>query len=59
MVTKKPKGLGRGLNNLLGPDLGQASVAEAPEAGLPTALSLADLVPGKYQPRTHMDEGAL
>ena len=59
MVTKKPKGLGRGLNNLLGPDLGQASVAEVPEAGLPTALSLADLVPGKYQPRTHMDEGAL
>jgi ParB family chromosome partitioning protein len=59
MVTKKPKGLGRGLNNLLGPDLGQASAAEAPDAGLPTSLSLADLVPGKYQPRTHMDEGAL
>jgi ParB family chromosome partitioning protein len=59
MVTKKPKGLGRGLNNLLGPDLGQASAAEAPDAGQPTSLSLADLVPGKYQPRTHMDEGAL
>ena len=57
MVTKKPKGLGRGLNNLLGPEPGQAPPSQA--SGLPASLSLADLVPGKYQPRTHMDEGAL
>ncbi len=59
MVTKKPKGLGRGLNNLLGPELGQAPASEDRDAGLPASLSLDDLVPGKYQPRTHMDEGAL
>ena len=59
MVTKKPKGLGRGLNNLLGPELGQAPASEGRDAGLPASLSLEDLVPGKYQPRTHMDEGAL
>ncbi|MEN9769955.1 MAG: hypothetical protein RLZZ180_1585, partial [Pseudomonadota bacterium] len=59
MVTKKPKGLGRGLNNLLGPELGQAPASEGRDAGLPASLSLDDLVPGKYQPRTHMDEGAL
>ena len=57
MVTKKPKGLGRGLNNLLGPEPGQAPPSQA--TSLPASLSLADLVPGKYQPRTHMDEGAL
>jgi ParB family chromosome partitioning protein len=57
MVTKKPKGLGRGLNNLLGPELGQAPPSQA--TGSPASLPLADLVPGKYQPRTHMDEGAL
>jgi len=59
MVTTKPKGLGRGLNNLLGPELGQAPASEGRDAGLPASLSLDDLVPGKYQPRTHMDEGAL
>jgi ParB family chromosome partitioning protein len=58
MVTKKPKGLGRGLEALLGP---KASVAdETPAAGtLPSTLSLDAMVPGMYQPRTRMDEGAL
>ena len=60
MVTKKPKGLGRGLEALLGPAAAEAS-AEAPPAapGLPASLLLADMVPGQYQPRTRMDEGAL
>src|SRR3569623_3403600 len=60
MVTKNPKGLGRGLEALLGPAAAEAS-AEAPPAapGLPASLSLADMVPGQYQPRTRMDEGAL
>ena len=63
MVTKKPKGLGRGLEALLGPKVSEAG--DAPEdtnaagPGLSTALRLQDLVPGQYQPRTRMDEGAL
>ncbi|MDZ5458158.1 ParB/RepB/Spo0J family partition protein [Azohydromonas lata] len=52
MVTKKPKGLGLGLEALLGPRV------EAPEAP-PSALKLELLLPGRYQPRTRMDEGSL
>jgi ParB family chromosome partitioning protein len=62
MVTKKPKGLGRGLDALLGPSLspGAADDAQAATlAGTPMMMSLADLRPGQYQPRTRMDEGAL
>ena len=57
MATKKPKGLGRGLENLLGP-----TVNDSPEPsadGLPHELALSELVAGTYQPRTRMDEGAL
>ncbi|MCU0930579.1 MAG: ParB/RepB/Spo0J family partition protein [Serpentinimonas sp.] len=58
MVTKKPKGLGRGLEALLGPKLDVS--AEGPAStDLPSVLALTDLVPGIYQPRTRMDEGAL
>ena len=60
MVTKKSKGLGRGLEALLGPQVDdRAAPAQAQDDGLPHTLALADLVPGQYQPRTHMDEGAL
>lgn len=62
MVTKKPKGLGRGLEALLGPqvaDTDTASAAAATATGSPRLLALSDLVPGAYQPRTRMDEGAL
>jgi len=64
MVTKKPKGLGRGLDALLGPKVAEStaldgSVLGAGNANLPTTLLLVDLVPGQYQPRTRMDEGAL
>ncbi len=58
MVTKKPKGLGRGLEALLGgsPDL-------TPEATAVTnataTMPVTSLQAGKYQPRTRMDEGAL
>ena len=57
MVTKKPKGLGLGLEALLGP-----KVSDTPRpAGdrLPSALKLDLLQAGKYQPRTRMDEGSL
>ncbi|WP_338846456.1 ParB/RepB/Spo0J family partition protein [Massilia sp. W12] len=58
MASKKSKGLGRGLEALLG---GSADFVEAPavkpEQG--NSLPLTQLQPGKYQPRTRMDEGAL
>src|SRR3954466_15447176 len=63
MVTKKPKGLGRGLEALLGPKVEDNAAAGAdgngPGPGLPASLMLQDMVPGVYQPRTRMDEGAL
>jgi len=60
MATKKPKGLGRGLEALLGPTAGEsAAEAPSPNPGQPASLLLADMVPGMYQPRTRMDEGAL
>ena len=64
MVTKKLKGLGRGLEALLGPTaLGGVSIslneASTASPGLPASLLLTDMVPGQYQPRTRMDEGAL
>ena len=64
MVTKKPKGLGRGLQALLGPTIGESANvfdngSDANSAGLPASLRLSDMVAGQYQPRTRMDEGAL
>jgi ParB family chromosome partitioning protein len=53
----KKKGLGRGLEALLGSSVDVTDLAR-PE-GEPTVLSLDRLQPGKYQPRTRMDEGAL
>ena len=47
----KPKGLGRGLDALLGGD-------EAPRDTL-LRLAVARIRPGRYQPRTRMDEQAL
>ena len=61
MVTKRPKGLGMGLEALLGPKVVERTAQEQAEldASQPSALLLTELVPGQYQPRTHMDEGAL
>jgi ParB family transcriptional regulator, chromosome partitioning protein len=58
-TSKKSKGLGRGLEALLGPKWSDLGDADATQRDLPTTLLLADLVPGAYQPRTRMDEGAL
>jgi ParB family chromosome partitioning protein len=61
MATKKPKGLGRGLEALLGadaPGLSQLGQKETNSA-LPNVLAISKLQAGKYQPRTRMDEGAL
>ncbi len=56
MAMKKPKGLGMGLEALLGP-----KVAEAPASSShgTSSLRLERLKPGRYQPRTRMDEGSL
>ena len=58
MVTKKPKGLGLGLEALLGPRVREPG--DAGDAhGRPHVLRLAQLQPGRYQPRTRMDEASL
>ena len=49
----KPKGLGRGLDALLG------ASEESPRADMLAALPVARIRPGKYQPRTRMDQKAL
>lgn len=54
MATKK-KGLGLGLEALLGPT---ASTDSAPP-DVPSTLPVSQLRAGKYQPRLRMDEGAL
>ncbi|WP_247536655.1 ParB/RepB/Spo0J family partition protein [Ralstonia pseudosolanacearum] len=57
MSTLKKKGLGRGLEALLGSPAEIVEVAK--QDGAPTVLKLEQMQPGKYQPRTRMDEGAL
>ena len=72
MATKRQSGLGRGLEALLGPKVvepapggafgdafGSAFSSASGGPGLPASLRLTDMVPGQYQPRTRMDEGAL
>jgi ParB family chromosome partitioning protein len=61
-MKPRPKGLGMGLDALLGPrvsDAPTATPAAAAPGGTPNALKLGQLSPGKYQPRTRMDEGSL
>ena len=70
MATKKPKGLGRGLEALLGPTAapsadngigggGSNGQEEGRAPQNPNTLMLDQMVAGVYQPRTRMDEGAL
>jgi len=54
MMTKRPKGLGRGLDSLLGEER-----PAAPPAGAPNSIPIDRLQPGKYQPRTRMNPEAL
>ena len=56
MMIRRPKGLGRGLDALLGDS--SATVLEAP-ATAPQTLPLEQLRPGRYQPRTRMDPDSL
>ncbi len=60
MVIKKPKGLGMGLEALLGPSGGTVTLTAQERAErVPSSLKLDRLQTGKYQPRTRMDEGSL
>lgn len=61
MATKNPKGLGRGLEALLGPRASENNGEADTKSTLqnPTVLRLDQMVAGAYQPRTRMDEGAL
>jgi ParB family transcriptional regulator, chromosome partitioning protein len=54
-VNRRPTGLGRGLDALLGDS---AATLDAPP-GAPQVLALSQLRPGRYQPRTRMNPDAL
>ena len=62
-MNKRAKGLGRGLDALLGGDIPEDTGLPEPvpvaPSGPPTELPLASLRPGRYQPRTRMDETSL
>jgi ParB family chromosome partitioning protein len=53
-MIKRPKGLGRGLDSLLGEER-----PAAPAPGAPNSVPVERLRPGKYQPRTRMNPEAL
>jgi ParB family chromosome partitioning protein len=55
MNVKRIKGLGRGLDALLGEQPQDPSA----QSSLPQTLPLSSLRPGRYQPRTRMDPAAL
>jgi ParB family chromosome partitioning protein len=57
VTTQKRKGLGRGLEALLGTEAPPARIAQ--EDAPPSTLALDRLQPGRYQPRSRMDESAL
>lgn len=60
MATKKPKGLGRGLDALLGADASAINnLGNSPQESISQHLPITRLQAGKYQPRTRMDEEAL
>jgi ParB family chromosome partitioning protein len=58
-IKNRPKGLGMGLDALLGPRVSDAPPAAPRDDGAPSVLKLSALQPGRYQPRTRMDEGSL
>ena len=57
MAIRRQKGLGLGLEALLGPSASDPSSARSAEP--PTSLPIDRLQPGRYQPRTRMDDAAL
>ncbi|MCG2606275.1 MAG: ParB/RepB/Spo0J family partition protein [Achromobacter sp.] len=59
MSAPKKRGLGRGLEALLGPKAAEAIPAQAQPGEAMRTLPVQQLQPGKYQPRTAMDPGKL
>ena len=59
MSAPKKRGLGLGLEALLGPKAAEAMPAEAQPGEAMRTLPVQQLQPGKYQPRTAMDPGKL
>ena len=60
MTVAKKRGLGRGLEALLGPKgAAEATVMEAIEGDVLRHLPVDALTPGKYQPRKHWDQEKL
>ena len=59
MITKKPKGLGRGLEALLGDTTTDFGTEATRVTNATATLPVKALQAGKYQPRTRMDEGPL
>ncbi|HZF98887.1 MAG TPA: ParB/RepB/Spo0J family partition protein [Pseudoxanthomonas sp.] len=57
--TAKKRGLGRGLEALLGPKAAAAPAAEAQPGEVLRQIPIGQLQPGKYQPRMAMDPGKL
>ena len=59
-ATAKKRGLGRGLEALLGPKAAaEAPLLEAQPGDVPRTLPVDALTPGKYQPRKTMDDAKL
>ena len=60
MATAKKRGLGRGLEALLGPKAAaEAPALDAQPGDTPRTLPVDSLAAGKYQPRKHWDEAKL
>ena len=55
----KKRGLGRGLEALLGPKASEAPALEATAGDVLRQLPVDALAPGKYQPRRNMDDAKL
>jgi ParB family chromosome partitioning protein len=58
-IMPRPKGLGRGLDALLAQPESEQPAASAPANSELQTVAASRLTPGKYQPRTHMDDASL
>lgn len=59
MVTRKPKGLGKGLDNFFGVKSVADVLDTSPDETLPSTLPINSLHPGKFQPRTKFEQDSL
>ena len=57
MSAPKKRGLGRGLEALLGPKAADTATPEVQPGERLRQMPVKQLQPGKYQPRLHMDAG--